>query len=215
MNNKYQNGKIYAIKSSQTDKVYYGSTTLKLSKRLALHKKDFSRYQQNQFNRITSFDIVQYEDCYIELVEYYPCESRQALELHEGEIIKTSTDAVNKIVAGRTRKQYRLDNSNKIRDNKKQYYLDNADIIKDNNKQYYWDNHNTLRAKQKQYYLDNADRILKPYVCACGCSYVHCSKARHLKSNKHNNWMKTELDKINDIHNKMIDSHKNLPQFDF
>ena len=36
--NKYQNGKIYAIKSPNTEKIYIGSTTQKyLSSRLAQH----------------------------------------------------------------------------------------------------------------------------------------------------------------------------------
>jgi hypothetical protein len=36
INNKYQHGKIYTIRSFQTDKFYIGSTTQPLSKRLSI-----------------------------------------------------------------------------------------------------------------------------------------------------------------------------------
>ena len=66
----YKNGKIYAIRSHQTEQIYIGSTTQPLTKRLSKHKA------QNCSSRL----ILQYEDAYIELIENFPCESKTDLE---------------------------------------------------------------------------------------------------------------------------------------
>ena len=111
----YQNGKIYSIRSFQTDKVYYGSTTQRVSRRLSVHKANRRSYLQGKKNYVTSFEIVKYDDCYIELVENYPCKSRNELFKREGEIIRANkNDAINKNIAGRSDKQYREDTKEHI-----------------------------------------------------------------------------------------------------
>ena len=51
----YQNGKIYTIRSHQTDEIYIGSTANCLSKRLNDHKADYKRWKDGKRNYITSF----------------------------------------------------------------------------------------------------------------------------------------------------------------
>jgi hypothetical protein len=53
----YQNGKIYTIRSYQTDDVYYGSTTQPLSKRLSGHKAHYKQWQKQNYNYVTSFEM--------------------------------------------------------------------------------------------------------------------------------------------------------------
>ena len=61
-------GKIYIIKSNQTDNVYIGATTATLNTRLSQHKYDFKHYGgDGKRSYATSFEIVKYPDCYIEL----------------------------------------------------------------------------------------------------------------------------------------------------
>ena len=53
--------KIYEIKSSQTDKIYIGSTKHTLEKRLSRHEyayKAWSKLNNNNLPYITSFNIV-------------------------------------------------------------------------------------------------------------------------------------------------------------
>ena len=46
--NKYQQGKIYKLISSETDKIYIGSTCKKyLSQRLQDHKTDYKKWKKN------------------------------------------------------------------------------------------------------------------------------------------------------------------------
>lgn len=91
-NERYQQGKIYAIRSYQTDEIYIGSTCDSLAKRLFGHR--------NKINKCTSIQIVQYPDHYIELIELYPCNNRMELNKREGEIIRNHGNAINKNIPG-------------------------------------------------------------------------------------------------------------------
>ena len=80
----YQNGKLYTIRSHQTDKVYVGSTVQELSVRMAGHRSDFKGYTKGGTNYVTSFELLKYNDAYIELIELYPCNSKVELDRGEG-----------------------------------------------------------------------------------------------------------------------------------
>jgi hypothetical protein len=156
---KYQNSKIYAIKSFQTNDVYYGSTTKSLSKRLSRHKEDYRRWQKNKYHYVTSYEVMKFDDCYIELYELYPCNSKTELERREGQIIRANVDAINQRIAGRTKKEYDRDNV----DNKKKY--------------------------DQQYRKANRDKINEKHNCVCGVSYIKRNKTDHLKTVKHQNYV--------------------------
>ena len=74
----YTKSKIYKITSCECDDVYIGSTTKTLKKRLSGHKSNYKMWLAGKGHRITSFDIVKYSSCEIELVENFPCESKAA-----------------------------------------------------------------------------------------------------------------------------------------
>jgi len=90
----YKNGKIYAIKSPQTDKIYIGSTTQSLNRRWHNHRND--NYNPNrEEKRCTSKKIMDHEDAYIELLEAFPCNTKQELNKREGEL-QLLHDCVNR-----------------------------------------------------------------------------------------------------------------------
>ena len=96
--NKYDEGKIYKLVSDQTTDVYYGSTCKSnLYARFVGHKSDYKKWLKEEKSNMTSFKLLKYDDCRIELVETYPCESREQLEKREGYYIK-KYDCVNKII---------------------------------------------------------------------------------------------------------------------
>ena len=131
-NCKYQQSKIYVIRSYQTDKIYIGSTIQSLTTRFSGHKS--SR------NKTTSKDIMVFNDAYIELLEQYPCDSAAELFRKEGEyILLNKENAVNKCIAGRTPKEYIIDNAEKISIMNKAYKV-NPDKIREYN-EIYKENH--------------------------------------------------------------------------
>ena len=155
----YANGKVYSIRSYNTDDVYYGSTVSSLTKRLSQHKRGYIRWQATGTNYITSFEVMKYDDAYIELVENYACDCRGALEKREGQIIRSNNDEVNKNIVGRTGKQYYNDNCKQISAQKKQYYNDHNEQIKSQSKQYYKNNSKQISTRMDQYRRDNSKQI--------------------------------------------------------
>ena len=183
----YQNAKIYAIRSHQTPLIYVGSTTQTLAQRMGKHRF---------IGRNTSKEIMKYEDAYIELVEHYPCDTKEELLKREGELIR-SNDCVNKVVAGRTMREYRIDNAEKIQ----QYRTDNKEIINEKRRQQYENDKNNPiyieknRTSCNQYQLNNKEKIRQyrneKVECECGSTINRSDRLRHSKSKKHQFWQTT------------------------
>jgi hypothetical protein len=118
----YQNSKIYKIVDNTSDMIYIGSTCKTLDQRLKSHELDYKKYNNGKYNFVTSFKILGNNDYKIELLENYPCATRQDLNIREGQIIKqyrtNKLKIVNRNVAGQTDKeskaQYRQNNKDKL-----------------------------------------------------------------------------------------------------
>ncbi len=132
---KLENGKIYAIICNKTGLKYYGSTTLSLSMRLSIHKYMMSKTKKN----LSSFEVLKNNDYKIELVEEFPCETKDELFEREKHYIKNN-DCVNKRIPFRKVKEYYNDNKNEISQQKKEYYLKNRDKIKKQSLERYYRN---------------------------------------------------------------------------
>ena len=129
--NKYQHGKIYKLTSSETTDIYIGSTTKPLCKRLQKHKCDYKGYREGRddFHYVTSFDLVKYVNCTIEIIKEYPCDNKHELEREEG-MYQRKMKCVNMRIAGRTDKEYRDDNKELRNENQKIYYKNNLEKYK-------------------------------------------------------------------------------------
>lgn len=109
----YSKGKIYKIWSPSTGLTYIGSTCQTLAVRLAGHVYRKKYYDAGKKAFLTSFKVLECDDYRIDLIEEYPCENKMQLNKREGEVI-LATECVNKVVAGRTLKQYREANKDRI-----------------------------------------------------------------------------------------------------
>jgi hypothetical protein len=170
--------------------VYYGSTTQPLSKRLSGHKSKYIQWQNKRYTYVSSFEIIKFADCYIELHELYPCNSKTELERREGQVIREKNDAINRNIAGRTDNEYYNDNKDKIKEYKKQYCLDNHDKIKIQGEQYRKENSHKIKIKGDQYRNNNLNKINAKTICQCGGKYTYRNKSCHLKSIKHLTYFK-------------------------
>lgn len=157
--NKYKNGKIYKIVDIGYNKCYIGSTCESLSQRMARHRKDFKRWQQEKRNSYSLFDIFDefgVDNCKIELIEKCDVEDKEALRKREGLYIKEN-ECVNKMISGRTRIQRYQDNKDKELLQCKLYQEKHKDKIK----QYH-----------KKRYQDNKEHLNTPILCICGNYYT-------------------------------------------
>ena len=179
----YQDGKIYTIRNYTDDSlIYVGSTIDTLSRRLAEH-----RYKCKAGSHISLHSHIvdnDWSNWYIELYEYYPCNNKVELNKREGEVIRELA-TINKNIAGRTNKEWREENANKLKEKKKKYYKDNTDKINEKHKEYYEENTYKLKEYRKKYYEDNLEKYKEKVCCdICGAFTSKYGLARHQKTIK-------------------------------
>jgi hypothetical protein len=195
----YSKAKIYKIVDKTTGKVYVGSTTKELNKRLREHEVDHVLYLKELHNYVTSFEIFKNGDYEIILIENYPCLSKKELHLREGYFIK-ELNTVNKVVAGRSDEEYRTDNKDKIkkyRDENKDkikeymtiYRKENKEKLKESDRKWQIKNYDENRRKSKEYIEKNKEKIkafkTAKETCTCGVVVTHESMRLHIKTQKH------------------------------
>jgi hypothetical protein len=133
-NNKYQNGKIYTIRSHNFDKYYIGSTCIRLSQRFYAHektRKDFLKTGNKRHSTSCNM-VLEKGDCYIELLENFPCNSKEELRKREGELIRLhKNDLVNIRIEDRNMSEWLNDNKSRLSFEKKKHW--NAGYGKKNN----------------------------------------------------------------------------------
>ena len=174
----YQDGKIYQIVDLETDECYIGCTCEPtLARRLAKHVGNFKGYKNNKDNFMTSFKILENNNYDIQLIENFPCDSRDELHAREGYWIR-KTDCVNRNISGRTHKEWIIDNKDKIRERQKKYNRINKQHISEKSKTYRENNVEQIR-KRKSEVVD----------CECGSSVRKNDLSRHKKSIKHKNFI--------------------------
>lgn len=173
----YSNSKIYTIRSHQTENVYIGSTTQTLSQRFSGHRRSYKQFLDNKHCYLTSYEIIKYDDAYIELIEAFSCNIVEELRKKEGEYIR-KLDCINKYVAGRTTKQYQEEHKEEIREQRKQFREEHKEEIREKKKEFYEKNKEKTLEKMKE-----------KYICDCGVESRKYGKKRHEKSQKHIKWV--------------------------
>jgi hypothetical protein len=155
----YNQGKIYKLNVG--DLVYIGSTTQpRLSLRLGQHKTDYNQWVKNGKKYVSSFELFQIGTPTIELMETFPCGSKDELSAREG-FHQRATNCVNKNIAGRSKAEYYEANQEKISKQAKQYYEANQEKISKQAKQYYEANQAKISKQAKKYYEANQAKISK------------------------------------------------------
>ena len=162
------------------------------------HKSDY-----NCGHNVSSINILCYDDAYMEVIEEWEDEDRDALEakifIREGHFIRTM-DCVNIHVPNRTRAEWREDNKE---------YLKEYDKIRDKNivrKEQKKTNALTARSKERKKIYDakqehkeqlrirNSEpkhkeqvKLWKSTIITCECGSIICqgAKSKHIKSIKH------------------------------
>jgi hypothetical protein len=150
-------GRIYKLVSTETDKVYVGSTTRRLQKRMTDHKYNYARYILGKYCYVTSFEIMKhFPNISIELIYEGVFETKADMYRLEGEYIQVTENCINKHIAGRSKEEYRQDKK---------------DII---------------RQKKQDYREKNKEKLCEKFTCEdCGGSYSHEHKAHHIRTQKH------------------------------
>ena len=149
------------------DNLCYVGSTANWSRRLQCHKGHCHNENAKQYN----YKVYQtiranggwHQFKMIEIGTAEQLTQRQAHAIEEDYRIALKADMNDRrcFVAGTIKeykKQYNIDNAEKIREQQKQYYIDNAEKIREQQKQYDIDNAKKIKENKKQYRIDNAEQ---------------------------------------------------------
>jgi hypothetical protein len=208
----YSKGKIYKVEpicEHDDGDIYIGSTTKDyLSQRMVQHRSNYKRWLNAIGTSVSVFKIFDKygsENCNIVLLESVDAKDYNELISREAYYIRT-LQCVNKIIPDRKIKEYYEDNKEIIIQRRVQYRLANKEKLRE----YYETNKKHIIERKKQYYNENKDRVKKyyednkakinevkkvyeekQYVCDCGSVCVLHKKARHLRTGKHQAYLKS------------------------
>ena len=154
---RYQLGKIYKLTSEHTDKIYIGSTCKKLlCQRLAAHSSNYNEWKKGKVGYTSSYELFELGSVQINLLESYPCDTKDELLSKERYYIEKYKDSiVNKNIPIKTIEE------------KKEH-------VKETYKKYYEENKEKILEEKK-----------KKYICLCGSETKISHKNRHEKTIKH------------------------------
>ena len=162
----YSQTKIYIIRSRNTDRVYVGATTSTLVKRFSNHNCRFAKGK----SQTRAYKVLEHGDCYIELLERYPCLDKDESNAREKYWMRQFDEQrVNKNIP----KCIKINPTK----NKKEY------------RKNYW----------KQWYPIMKEQRLKKCKCPCGGSYADYKRKRHFQTNKHRTWVFNQWSEFNHL----------------
>ena len=205
----------YVIRNYVDDDCYIGSSCQLLSKRMAWHRQAYQQTINRNRPLYQKMNAIGVKNFYIELLEEYPCDNVEQLRRREGEMIRELKPVLNKDIAGRTDKEWSMDNPEKIKEYKKQYGKIHKEQIKDYNKQYRENNIDMIKQQQKLYHQKNKEKRNKQSSeyqpknkdtinekrsvqceCECGGHYTLRHKARHCKTIRHQNYLNNNIENV-------------------
>lgn len=155
----YSNGKIYVLRNSIDDSIFYvGSTTLDLENRLYYHLWESSNEKRNTNVYVHMRKIGQ--QCYIENYADFACSSPDELHRKEGEVVKVLKEQgvilTNMVIPGRSKQEH------------------------------YYDNHEEMLKIAKEYREKNKEKLSQVLKCKeCDGEYTYYNMGAHKKSASH------------------------------
>jgi len=208
MARNYQQAKIYMICSNDKDCIPYIGSSCKrlLSQRMNQHRDDYKKWKNGKYGFISSFTLFEkygIENCFIDLIQAFPCSSSDELRARERRWID-DIKCVNMDRPFRTKEEaiqqqkewYKL-NKELILAKGKIYRDEHKEQISEYQKEYqkeYRDEHNEQINKNKKKYRDEhkkelAEKAKEAYECQCGSIIRKDSKAKHEKTKKHQEYL--------------------------
>ena len=181
-------GIIYKILCNETGEVYYGSTIRTLSHRKNGHKQDVKKFDEGKrTTRCECYDIIKRGNFTMSLVEEYSFDNKEQLRWRErhyienNECVNTKRPIATKKDSWETEKIRRQNpevHEKQLQNNRDWYNRHKDD---EEWKQRKVDSHKKWR--------DNCEVI----ECECGSKFKSFRKSIHLKTQKHQNYLKNNI----------------------
>lgn len=182
--NKYSKGKIYQIYCHVTNNRYIGSTLQKLNYRLHTHKSHYKLYLQDKHHYVSVYEVLKNNKYDISLLENYPCNSKEELELREAVWVKEN-ECVNINVPAATEEDREL---NRAISNDKYIKSEKGKITREKYRKSEKGKEAEKRHKQTELYKNKMIELSKKVKCKCDSVISRGNYLRHLQSKKHLQW---------------------------
>lgn len=199
---RYQNGKIYKLVNNVDDEIYVGSTCQSLAKRLYWHKLSSVGVKSPIYLHINKVGV---ENIKIILVEEYSCDSKIQLLARERYWINKLEASLNRnknpgLLLELGMVQYSRYSCRRWRTKNREYSLEMGRRWHAENKDRSYKTHRKWIIKNKdysnkyarQYRLRNKERINRKTKCGCSGSYSTTNITNHLRTKKHQEWLKLQ-----------------------
>ena len=201
--------------------VYYGSSELPtLEDRIKTHIYDFNYWKNTGFGYCSSYKLLEMGNWEAKMLKIVFFTIKWELHEQERKLIEYQT-CVNEVIPNRTDAEYYQankekktewyeENKDKILQQKADYYQKNKDKLLNYNTDYREANQDKIKKQKAEWYQANKDKILeqnaeyrvknkekikeqknKKFLCDCGGKYTYINKSQHIKTNKHQNWVKS------------------------
>ena len=198
---------IYKIQHKEIDELLYVGSTTDFTRRKSQHKTVCNSVEHKRYN-LKIYKMIRdnggFDNFNIIVIKEYPCQNKREAEAEEDKVMremKANMNAIRPYVSREERLQqkrdyqhhYRLENEDRIKEEKKQYRLENKDKIAEYKKQYRLENRDKVNERKKQYRLENRDEInerrKQKITCECGCVLTKRVMGRHQRSKRHRDFV--------------------------
>jgi hypothetical protein len=181
---------VYKITSPNTDKVYIGSTVRTINRRYGQHMTRYRAFMKGNTKYCTSIEVIKFGNSKIELLEVVEGTKQEILIRERYHIELNKGKCVNQLIPTRT--------PTEIREQKKKYYEEHKAKMCEQSKNNYKNNKDKIRA-------DRAEAC----ECECGSRYIKTHKARHMKTQKHIQYITINVTIPIDNNNGVININNN------
>ena len=157
---------IYKIQHKDNNDLLYVGHTTNFTKRKYEHKSGVNNVKGNAYNHKV-YQMIRENGGWLDFnmveVKDFPCENNRQATTEEDRIMREMKATLNTIRASHSRKEYRQDNKEQIKEYKQQYNEKNKEKIQEHKN--------------------------KVCLCECGKKYTHSHKLRHEKSKFHKTFL--------------------------
>ena len=162
---------VYQLVSDQTEQVYVGSTFESTRIRFNMHRRDYNKWVNDTHHYLTSFIMLDFDDCDIELLETYNVKNLEELRMHEQEWIDKTPNCVNKCRAYTSEEQKKAQEKARVLRRKKEMGEEawrernknyrNKESYKETKKKYRETNKEKLKLQDKEWYEKNKEKLIE------------------------------------------------------
>jgi hypothetical protein len=176
----------------------YIGKTKNIQKRELIHNSVLNNENSNRYN------LKLYEKCrelgitYIKLIIIKRTKMTIPKKLEQWYInkfdsINNGGNTINSYITPEQKQEYHQKHKQKINETSRQYNQKHKERLQKKKQQYHIENKQKINERSRQWHNDNKTKLNEKFDCNCGGNYTYHHKARHMKSQKHTDYLNKNI----------------------